>query len=865
MLLVLLSLAACSSGGSGTGNQVPMVVDITLSTDEDTALGVTLSGNDNDGSISSYTINTSPTHGALSGTAPNLTYTPDANYNGSDSFTFTVTDNDAATSSVATVSITVNDINDLPVATAQSVNTNEDVAMAIILGGSDIDGTISSYGVGTPAHGVLSGTAPNLIYTPTEDYSGSDSFNFSVTDNNAAVSVTNATVSITIDPVNDTPSFVMGAYQGVNEDAGAQTIVGWASEISTGPANESGQTTSFLVTNDNNALFSVQPAISSDGTLSYTPTADAFGWVTLSVQLQDDGGTTNGGVDTTAAQTFTININPVNDLLSLSLTGLQASTGGTVQAALVNDNFTAAGMQYAWQASGDWSISSGQGTSLLDILAPANSSGDNVSLSASGTGLALAAVLPLSLSADPTPVLESLTFTPQPSVDTWQLATTANDPNTLALTYSWSSGGLAIGGSSDSLSWTPPLSGQYRVSVEASNGTQNASGTMEYFHTGAAPWAFFRGTREGSGSRFPVDTSNNTGQLKWKTTFTTQNCGAIWNFVSATAQGQDGTLYVGSYTDGKLYAFNPDSGEVKWSFDTAGSNIQSSPAVAADGTIYVAEHDAGTVYAVHPDGSQKWQYVAGANIVSPVAIGADGMLYVGTLNGASSVLVALNPADGSVKWTFALANTTRSSVNFGADGTVYARDYSGNLFAIDPADGSQKWQITRGPYSGSSPAVAADGTIYFGSYTGSTASRLYAANPANGSQLWESNLGGNLYGVAATASVGTDGTVYIGSREGGGNLGAVHALDSADGSVKWSHPLDYAASSTAIGADGTVYAASLQGTLYALDSGTGAEKWTYNTRQPGSGVNQNSPSPLTIGADGSIYAYTCEGVLHAIQ
>src|SRR5262249_20347600 len=114
--------------------------------------------------------------------------------------------------------------------------------------------------------------------------------------------------------VNDPPSFTEGADQTVNEDAGAQSITGWATGISPGPANESGQTVSFLITNDTNpGLFSAGPAVSSTGTLTFTSAAHQKGTATITLVAKDDGGTANGGQDTSAPQTFTITINPVND------------------------------------------------------------------------------------------------------------------------------------------------------------------------------------------------------------------------------------------------------------------------------------------------------------------------------------------------------------------------------------------------------------------------------------------------------------------------------------------------------------------------------------------------------------------------
>ena len=70
----------------------------------------------------------------------------------------------------------------------------------------------------------------------------------------------------------------------MNEDAGAQIVNGWATDISAGPPNESSQTVDFIVTNDNNSLFSTQPGVSATGTLTYTPAANANGSATVTVR-----------------------------------------------------------------------------------------------------------------------------------------------------------------------------------------------------------------------------------------------------------------------------------------------------------------------------------------------------------------------------------------------------------------------------------------------------------------------------------------------------------------------------------------------------------------------------------------------------
>ncbi|MEQ9071721.1 MAG: Ig-like domain-containing protein, partial [Gimesia chilikensis] len=126
------------------------------------------------------------------------------------------------------------------------------------------------------------------------------------------------TFTITVNAVNDEPSFTKGSDESILEDAGGQTVSGWATSIDKGAANESGQTLTFTVTNDNNGLFSSQPAIDASGNLTYTAAADANGLANVDVVLSDDGGTANGGDDTYTTQSFTITVTAVNDAPSFT-------------------------------------------------------------------------------------------------------------------------------------------------------------------------------------------------------------------------------------------------------------------------------------------------------------------------------------------------------------------------------------------------------------------------------------------------------------------------------------------------------------------------------------------------------------------
>ena len=124
--------------------------------------------------------------------------------------------------------------------------------------------------------------------------------------------------------VNDAPSFTKGADQTVLEDAGAADGDRLGHGHQPGPANESGQTLTLPGhEHDNDALFAGSRRSMPSGTLTYTPAANANGIATVTVQLHDNGGTANGGVDTSAAQTFTITVTAVNDAPSFTKGGDQ--------------------------------------------------------------------------------------------------------------------------------------------------------------------------------------------------------------------------------------------------------------------------------------------------------------------------------------------------------------------------------------------------------------------------------------------------------------------------------------------------------------------------------------------------------------
>jgi hypothetical protein len=275
-------------------------------------------------------------------TSPNATgslkYTPVANQFGTATITVTVTDdggtvNGGLDTRTRTFTITVNSVNDAPSFTKGADQTVLEDAGAqtvsgwatnISAGPANESGQTVSFVVDSNSNPSLFSAAPavngsgDLTYTPATNAYGTATITLHAHDTGGTANGGNPdsapqTFTITVTPVNDVPSFTKGADQTVAEDPGAKTVPGWATAISAGPTNESGQTVDFLVSNDSNTLFSAQPAVAPNGTLTFTPASNANGTATVTVRIHDDGGTANGGVDTSAPQTFTITVTAVND------------------------------------------------------------------------------------------------------------------------------------------------------------------------------------------------------------------------------------------------------------------------------------------------------------------------------------------------------------------------------------------------------------------------------------------------------------------------------------------------------------------------------------------------------------------------
>ncbi len=221
-------------------------------------------------------------------------------------------------------------INRTPVAASDNLVTLEDQAATISPLANDTDGdgdTLTVSSTTNPAHGGITLNADSTItYAPAANYFGSDSFTYTIVDASGASAT--ATVNVTVTPVNDAPSFSKGADLTVGEDAGVVAVAGWATFISAGPGEIQGLT--FIVTADHPELFAVQPTVDASGKLAFKTADNISGAASVTVVLKDDGGLANGGIDTSAPQSFTITLTPVADAPMLTVANAAGDEGAPI-------------------------------------------------------------------------------------------------------------------------------------------------------------------------------------------------------------------------------------------------------------------------------------------------------------------------------------------------------------------------------------------------------------------------------------------------------------------------------------------------------------------------------------------------------
>jgi len=275
-------------------NHPPTTTGQSVSGNEDTPIPGQLMASDVDGDTLTYALaqNGGPAHGNVTINADgSYSYTPAANYNGSDSFTYQVSDGHGGTATAA-VSLTINPVDDAPVAQGASFTTAEDTSLTGAVVATDIDSPSLTYAlVGTAPAGLVFNADGTFSYTPPADFNGQVSFSYKA--NDGSLDSAPATVTINVTPVNDAP-VAQGASFSTAEDTSLTGAV-VATDI------DSATLTYALVGSAVAGL-----VFHADGTFSYAPPANFNGQVSFSYTAND------GSLDSAPAS-VTINVTPVND------------------------------------------------------------------------------------------------------------------------------------------------------------------------------------------------------------------------------------------------------------------------------------------------------------------------------------------------------------------------------------------------------------------------------------------------------------------------------------------------------------------------------------------------------------------------
>ncbi len=317
-------------------NDAPIAYRRSETTKVNKSITTTLTGNDVDGDPLTFIISKEPEHGTLTFDSNfningKLIYTPGPRFEGADTFSFKLNDG-KLDSPPATVFINVLP-NILPVAKSLSVTTPEDTPVQIGLTGSDPDSDPLSYiMISEPIHGRLNGTAPNLTYTPNNNFHGSDSLSFKV--NDGTDDSTPATVSIKVSSVNDPPTANDDTVVTI-EDTPAVNIDVLANDTDIDNEGRYLYLDTFsvtAVTQGSNGTVTINP----DGTLSYDPNENFYGSDEFTYTVSDNKGDT----DTAKVNVTVTKVNDPPKITSAPVTTVAASTQYTYDVNAIDPDLT---------------------------------------------------------------------------------------------------------------------------------------------------------------------------------------------------------------------------------------------------------------------------------------------------------------------------------------------------------------------------------------------------------------------------------------------------------------------------------------------------------------------------------------------
>ena len=301
----------------------PNTNDVSTTTDEDVAVAINLTADEYDGQNYSFNIVSDPSNGTVSLSGTTATYTPNQDWNGTDTFTFEATDDRIILGqrNVATATITVNAINDAPTTDdiATTIDENRTARMVgIPLQGTDVDGDNLTYTVVSgPSNGDASIAGSILTYAANQDWNGTETITYKA--NDGTVDSNTSTITITVNSVNDVPVTGGDLEASINENTSVDFTLS-ATDV------ESTTLTFSIESSPSNGTASINSNI-----LTYTPNSDYYGNDTFTYVAND-------GEDNSDISTVTISINDIPEVQSFAVTTDEDIPANLILQASDNDN-----------------------------------------------------------------------------------------------------------------------------------------------------------------------------------------------------------------------------------------------------------------------------------------------------------------------------------------------------------------------------------------------------------------------------------------------------------------------------------------------------------------------------------------------
>ena len=286
----------------GPVQDAPDAVDDAATINEDSGantISVLVNDTDADADTLSVSAVTQGTHGSVTNNSTSVSYTPNANFFGTDTFTYTVSDGNGG-NDTATVTVTVTNVQDAPDAVNDAATINEDSganSIDVRANDSDVDGdtlTVTAVTQGTHGSVAITGGGTGVSYTPAANFFGTDTFTYTISDGNGGTDT--ATVTVTVTNVEDAPDAVDDAPT-INEDSGANIISVLVNDTD---ADNDALTVSAVTQGTHGSV------TNNSTSVSYTPNANFFGTDTFTYTISDG----HGGFDTANVN---VTVNNVND------------------------------------------------------------------------------------------------------------------------------------------------------------------------------------------------------------------------------------------------------------------------------------------------------------------------------------------------------------------------------------------------------------------------------------------------------------------------------------------------------------------------------------------------------------------------